>query len=491
MRSYINKLYITTSIFLSSVAFIKAQGVTEAMRYSYTGTGGTARTIGVGGAFGAMGGDYSVVNINPAGIGMYKKGEFTISPSFSSVNSSAYLAGQNNRVDRSKNALGLDNLGIVITNRKGTSSFSIGMTKIADLNKNFAYSGKSIGSITERFKERANGKKVDNLDDFEAYAAYNVGAIFDADSNRIYESDFNQFDSPGKTQRVSQAGYINELSFSWAANKNDKLYYGISIGVPFINFEEVKTYEETDPSNANPIFTSLKYDEYLQSSGVGVNLKAGVVLQPIKGLRIGGAIHTPTYYNINDDYNTSLVYNYYDGKDYSYNYQSPDGSFKYQYNTPAKLIGSLGYLYNFGPVKGFINGDVEYVDYNTGRFDFTAYSDDPSERTYTDDINEEIEQYLGSALNFRLGTELGYKKLRLRAGIENAQDPVSANQNKIRTLSYGIGYRDNNFFIDFAYRTRNNTEGYVPYVLIDPARETLVNTEVTMSKAVATLGFKF
>jgi hypothetical protein len=479
-------------IFLCGVPeYITGQGVTEAMRYSQTATGGTARTVGVGGAFGAMGGDYSVVNINPAGTAMFKKGEFTITPSFTSVNTNSFIKDQNNRVERQKNIIGLENLGIVITNRKGNSSFSIGITKIADLNKNFAYSGKTIGSITERFKERANGKKIDNLDDFEAYAAYNVGAIYDADSNRIYESDFNQFDSPAKTQRISQSGYINELSFSWARNKNEKIYYGVALGVPFINFEEVKSYEETDPLNENPIFTGLKYDEYLQSSGVGINLKVGATLQPIKGLRIGGAIHTPTYYNINDDYNTSLVYNYFDKKDFSYNYQSPDGSFKYRYNTPAKLIGSIGYLYNFGEIKGFINGDIEWVDYNTGKFDFTAYSSDPSERTYTNEINQEIEKYLGSALNMRLGTELGYKKIRLRAGIENAQDPISANDVKLQTISYGLGYRDNNFFIDVAIRSRRNTEGYVPYVLTNPEREVVVNNDVFTTKGVLTIGFKF
>jgi hypothetical protein len=490
MNTKIHKSFIFTfNLIISYCAF--GQGVSEAMRYSFTGTGGTARTIGVGGAFGAMGGDYSVVNINPAGIATYKKGEFTITPSFTKVNTLSNLVNSINPVSRNKNIVALDNLGLVFTNKKGTSSFTLGFSKIADLSKSFTYSGTTVGSITERFKERANGKNLDELDDFEGYAAYNVGAIYDADSNKVYESDFDNFSSPAKTQVVSQSGYINELSIAWGKKINERIFFGAALGIPFINFEETKSYEEFDPQNQNPTFTSLKYDEYLQTTGAGANLKVGVILQPVKGIRIGGAIHTPTFYRLNDDYNTALTYSYYDLKDYKYDYQSPDGSFKYKFNTPAKLIGSLGYMYDFGKLKGFINGDVEWVDYNTGKFDFTAYSTDPSERTYTDDINQEIETYLGSALNMRLGTELVYDKLRLRAGIENGQDPISANSAKIQSLSYGLGYRDNNFFIDFALRTRSSVEGYVPYVLTNPDRENVVNNRVAFTKGVVTIGFKF
>jgi hypothetical protein len=490
MNTQIHKSIILIFTLLASYNTF-GQGVSEAMRYSFTGTGGTARTIGVGGAFGAMGGDYSVVNINPAGIGSYKKSEFTITPSITKINTLSNLANNSNQVRRNKNTIALDNIGLVVSNKKGTSSFTVGFSKIADLSKRFTYSGTSVGSITERFRERANGKKLDDLDDFEGYAAYNVGAIYDLDSNEIYESDFDNFSTPAKTQNVTQSGYINELSVAWGKKVNERLFFGASVGIPFINFEESKTYEEFDPQNQNLVFTSLQYDEYLQTTGAGANIKVGFILQPAKGIRIGGAIHSPTYYKLNDDYNTALRYNYYDGKDYSYNYQSPNGSFQYKFNTPAKMIGSLGYIFDLGKVKGFVDGDVEWVDYNTGKFDFTAYSSDPSERTYTDDINQEIEKYLGSALNLRLGTELVYGKVRFRAGIENGQDPISANSAKIQSRSFGLGYREDNFFIDFGVRTRSSVEGYVPYVLTNPARESVVNSRVDYTKGVITVGFKF
>ena len=52
---------------------MKAQNEEDALRYSNVFFGGTARYMGVGGAFGALGADISVLNINPAGMARFKK----------------------------------------------------------------------------------------------------------------------------------------------------------------------------------------------------------------------------------------------------------------------------------------------------------------------------------------------------------------------------------------------------------------------------------
>ncbi len=44
-----------------------AQGEIDAYRYSQTEVTGTARSMSMGGAFGALGGDISSIAINPAG----------------------------------------------------------------------------------------------------------------------------------------------------------------------------------------------------------------------------------------------------------------------------------------------------------------------------------------------------------------------------------------------------------------------------------------
>jgi hypothetical protein len=488
-----NKIIHILLVLISSIG-VQAQNITDAVRWSFTNPGGTARTLGVGGSFGAMGGDFSVVNINPAGIGAYKMSEFTFSPSMSNSKTTSFMTADVNKITKDKyNSFSVDNVSLVIAKSKesGGSAFAIGFSKIADLNKNFTFSGKSVGSITQRFAERANGKIVDKLDDFEAYPAYFSGAIFDLDSNQYYETDLGVFDETAKTQKVDQNGYINELSLAWGGNFNNKFLAGVSLGVPFVSYEETKQYNETDPLNENPVFTSLNYTEYLNTSGVGLNLKAGFIYTPIKAIRIGGAIHTPTWYSLSDDYYTNLEYNYNDGKENTYDKRSPDGSFNYRLNTPVKLVGSLGSIYKIGPIQGFINGDIEWLDYNTNKFDFTSDSDDPSEQEYTLEVNNDIEKYLGSVLNLRLGTEIAYGVVRLRAGVESGDNPVSANAEKVTTTSFGIGVREDKFFIDLGVRMRGFNEGYVPYTLVDSSDEILINNKLGHTRVVMTAGFKF
>ena len=99
-------------------------------------------------------------------------------------------------------------------------------------------------------------------------------------------------------------------------------------------------------------------------------LKPAFIYAPIRQIRIGGAFHSPTWFTLNDDYYTNLNYSYDDGESQYYSNRSPDGSFKYKLKAPARVVGSLGTIYKLGPIQGFINGDVEWVDYNNNRFDF-------------------------------------------------------------------------------------------------------------------------
>ena len=71
------------AIVLMSSLFIQvsAQTAVDALRYSRTIAGGTARYMALNGAFGAVGGDFTVLSTNPAGIGIYRSSEFTITPS--------------------------------------------------------------------------------------------------------------------------------------------------------------------------------------------------------------------------------------------------------------------------------------------------------------------------------------------------------------------------------------------------------------------------
>jgi hypothetical protein len=491
------KYILYTLILLVSINFIQAQGISDVARWSYTEPGGTARTFGVGGAFGAMGGDYSIININPAGIADYRKSEFTLSPSIRYTKTRGnFVAAPDNSLSIVKSNLGIENLGLVFASNPSStwtsSNFVLGYSRILDLNRNFNIQGKTPGSITTYFAEKANSIQPDDLDEFIAYPAYNTGAIYDLEKDNFYESDFT---SPTqlveREQNIIQKGGINELAFGWAGEYDKRVNVGFTVGVPIYSFEENKLYTERDSKDEIPVFDRLTYDEILSTNGVGINVKGGVVFKVKNRLRVGASFHSPTWARFTDNFNTAMNYQYNDGNPNSFSYTSKDGVFEYKITTPWKAIGSIGSTFVSGDLVGFVNADIEFVDYTNASYDGTAFSNDPSEVVYTNEVNRDVQRKLGAATNARLGVELGYKQLRLRGGYGIERTPFIADDFYNNRVAFGIGYRDDKFFFDLGVRMSQFSEGYNPYVVLDSKLDPLANINTDRVKTVATFGFKF
>jgi hypothetical protein len=475
-----------------------AQGISDAVRYTNVDLGGTARIIGVGGAFGAMGGDFSSLGINPAGIAGYNKGEFIFSPAVNAYKNEAYLRSDKlSKTEKSGSRFSLDNLAFISSSSPMasnwlTSNFAIGFNKIASFNNKFDYAGNTPGSITQRFAELANGRTLDQLDNFEAGLAWDTGAIFDFDGDNFYETDFDGNQAPVmKAQEIIQSGSISELALGWAGNFDNKFNIGVSMGIPFISYEEEKYYSESDPNNNIPVFEELRYAEYVETSATGINFKIGTILKATERVRLGVAIHTPTWYFLTDDYLTQLNYSYNDGTYKEFESLSPDGNFKYKFNTPWKLIGSVGTIFNLGNIQGFADIDVEYIDYRNGSFNFSAYSNSIEEKEYTKEVNAELENELDKALIIRMGTELVLADYwRVRGGYTISPSPFYNDGNN-NAISGGFGYRGDGFFFDMGIRFGENSQGFVPYRLLDQTQEQVVNVDQKTTKVIATFGFKF
>lgn len=498
MRKIILSLIVITSFFQYS-AF--SQNLTDIVRWSTIDPAGSGRTLGVNNAFGAMGGDYMSTYINPAGIGDFKKGEFVFSPSLIINKANSYLdADPNNREIDKLNRFTINNVAFVIANyrpnRNFTSSnFSFGFSRTADFNNRTYFKGKSVGTITEMFAEKANGLTEDQLDDFIAFPAFFTGAIFDFDKNNIYETDFAQDDLlVTKEQNKDQRGSINELAFTWAGEYKNKFNVGLTVGIPFANFEETKTYRESDPNNEIATFNFLEYTESLNTTGVGINTKLGFLYKASPKFRLGMAFHSPTWFRLTDDYSTSLTYSY-DNVVNTYpprGTQNPiTGNFKYKITNPWKAIGSIGTIYKAGDIKGFINLDLEYIDYTASNYNGTAYTSDPGEITYTNEVNRDILNRLNNGVNIKLGTELAYENIRFRAGYNRLISAFNADDFHNNSYAFGLGFREDKFYIDFGLRWLEQNSAENVYSVIDASRDALVQMTNNKTIGVLTLGFKF
>ncbi len=479
-----------------SIMSVKAQNATDALRYSILDVGGTARSVGSGGALGALGADFSVLSTNPAGLGWYRRSEFIFTPAVAATTIQSKLVNDANSrfSEDSRGAFNLSGFGIVIagTPRGGDwqgVNFGIGLNRVANFNQQFLFRGDSKGSITDRFLELANSDF--GLDDFESGLAYKGNAIYDIDDPQdgFYESDFELAPDAlvSKQQRVVTKGSISELVLSLAGNYKERILIGATIGLPFVTFTENKTYTEVDNgtgANGNiPFFDDLEYEENLTTTGLGVNFKVGLVVRPHQAIRLGAAVHSPTAFKLEDSYNSSFTYNYTDGGVVNNGEPqlSPDGLFEYKLRTPWRYIGSAGVVVG---KWGFLSGEVEYADYAKNRFRYDEFIEDEQE------ANDSVVNQLTNAMNIRFGGELAYDVFRFRGGYGLHYSPYLNDDTVNNSFSAGIGLRGQSFFVDFAYRRFMYKKTYLPY-LTSQAPQQFVDNDVNSDQFLLTLGFKF
>ncbi|MBL7816671.1 MAG: outer membrane protein transport protein [Saprospiraceae bacterium] len=476
-----------------SLYTLKAQVASDALRYSYIPQyGGTARAIGVGGSMGAIGGDFSTISTNPAGLATYRTGELVFSPSFHGAKTTSLLdKGGTEETLQRFTKFSLDNLGLVFSNGNTTDkwrtrNFAIGFNRLQNFNSNIFYEGTTTGSITARFRDQAN---IEGLDEFESKLADSTGAIYTklVNGQRKYTTDFDLNPAAGvyKSQVIETRGSVSEMVIAYAGNYDEKLQIGGTIGIPFIRFTENKIYKEEDKLNQVPFFEKLQFDQNLTTSGIGINAKLGAIVRPTKSIRLGLAIHTPTKYQLSDSYSNTLYYVYTDSLRYTTEAASPEGDFKYKLATPWRFIGSAGFILG---KSGFLSADVEWADYSQANFAL-----DKEYATTQNDVNKQITDRYKSALNVRVGGEYVYDIFRFRAGLGLNGSPRQDKDFWNTTYNAGVGVRGRHFYMDFAWQQRTQKENYTPYkVLLTQANtEQNVTNAYTFNDYVLTFGIKF
>lgn len=478
-----------------AIAPSMAQNEMDALRYSLITPGGTARFSSMAGAFGALGGDFSSLSVNPAGLGVFRSSEITITPGFSFQSVESELFG-NTQADDKYN-FNLNNLGVVFAIPANAGSaeggwrfvnLGFGFNRHNNFNTRWLAEGfNNQNSLMTSFLEQANREgSVGALDDFSTGLAWDTYLIdMDQDQFFVDMPDGNVW----QTQQVSTSGHIREFLVSIGANYNDWLYLGASMGLPSVRYKHSGTFMESDQENNSLFFNSLTFTEKYETSGMGFNFKFGGIARLGNIVRLGASLHTPTFYKLEDEYRTSIRSDLdldpetYPDYDESAKFaESPTGRFKYEVNTPLKAIGSLGFVFGTG---GLISLDYEYTDYTKARL----RSDD---FIYTE-ANRNIQSNLAAQHSIRAGGELRLEPLVLRAGYGYYSSPYSEgiNDGQRTVLAAGIGLRDKNYSLDFSYSHSFYAEDYALYVLENTGRSPVASRDFSASTFRLTLGWRF
>ena len=477
-----NILYIIALI-LISVSSISAQNSVDVLRFSQTNVGGTARSMAQGGAFGAVGADFSSLSINPAGIGLYKKSEFSATPTFYFSKVKSEMNDYN--TDDYKSNFNMNNYGLVLVAGEGKKKqgwkyfqFGVGVNRLANFNNQYLIENDNpTSSMMSDYQMQAFGNNPEDLSPFSTDLAWYHWLLDTvADGSLVYTSPISNGGVYQKLRKTTW-GSINELNISFGSTYSDIFYVGASVGFPFLRYFEESMYLEEDKTDTINNFYKYIKDDYLETHGSGVNFKFGVIVRPMGWFRVGLAFHSPTWYSMNDYYYSTMT-RYYDNGQHEIK-DSPYGRYDYSLETPMKLIGSTAFT-----IARFmlISADVELVDYSSGRL--SAYDYQFSKE------NEAVQSKYRATMNYKVGAEIRLRPISFRAGLDYFGSPYAddINDGQIWKASAGIGYRDRSIFVDLAYIYTIKKEDYYLYnpELINPASLDIYTHQLALS-----VGYRF
>jgi hypothetical protein len=489
-------------VLVSSTAY--GQGYVEnALLFSSNRPGGSARMLGIGGAQIALGGDYSSALSNPAGLGMFNRSEFSISPAINTYDTDASYFGRTMNDSKSVfNIPGLSYVHHMPAEKNGFLGGSIGasLTRTNDFHNIFRYEGfNPNSSIIDFFVDQANGYTTDQFDEdgFNynspiglAYYNYLIGPTSTPDPvngfDDEYFTDLNINTVPFQEETTEVKGSSNQWSISYGGNYQDKLFFGAGIGITTLRYKSHKTYVETYTDD--PALEGMLLDEKLEIDGSGVNLTLGLIYRPLDFAQIGVSYLTPTYYELTSNYYAEMYsgwknFDYYGLETLNDQFASTDpGGVTHDYTmtVPGKFSSGIAFISKYG----FISGDVEWT--NPGK---ARYSSDYQSMTSD---NRGIRASYQGVMNYRVGAELRYSVARLRAGYGSFGNPWK-NDNIRYDDSYwslGGGVRLRDFYVDVAYQNRTTKTLYFPYIFSDGYADP-VKTNTSTQAFVLTVGFTF
>ena len=527
---------------------VTAQTVYDAAKIADKDLNGTARFVGMGGAMSALGGDISTIGTNPAGIGIYRSHDVMTSFSLSSFGTDANYMGNNLSTSKMKGSY--DNLGFVLSTKIGNKTtlryvnFGFNYHKSNSFYGNMEMGG-DLGNQSQSYYMAQQAAGIESWGN-SPYTDVNIGWLsvlgydgwlitdittdktgtpyLDEDGNQINDVNGNPlyrtpgvyyglYDNGNASYRSEQRGGIEQYDFNISFNIKDRVYLGLTLGAYSVDYNKYTTYGE---SYENGEYYSLTSNN--QIVGAGFDVKVGAIIRPFEysPLRVGLAVHTPTFYSL--DYKTrayveSSLYDPVTGKNEAASVATEnivDGDMirEFRLQTPWLYNVSLGYTIGNSWALG---AEYEYQDDSSMEFR------DPQGFSDSFEFENSTTAMLKGVHTFRAGLE--YKvisQFAIRAGynyrsalfnkdafkdlpINSIQtDTDFSNTQALNNYTVGIGYRGSMFYADLAYKFTSCKSDFYPFVNMNQTDNVLEitspeATKVTDSRSqvLLTLGVRF
>jgi long-subunit fatty acid transport protein len=513
------KRKIYTIIFLLSSYFSFSQSPEDALRLSWFQLKGTARNQAIGGAMVSLGGDATAAHINPAGLAFFKTSDFFVTPGLQFGKGKSMFRGTNS-TGEGQTSFDLGTSGFVFGGfgRKAQNSFAITVTQQANFNHKSYYKGSNdYSSFAEPLADEFASSNL-NIDDALKYdskisiptrmAIYTY--VVDTTSVNGNAMVIARSENPAVRNQenlVESSGGITEINLALGSEVSKKFMAGISLGISIINEERRTYFHESDATgNADNDFSFLTYDETYKVNGYGLNFRGGLIYRPKEYIRLGLAVHSPTWMPLKETTNSGFAADLENLFGAGHGYDSVGMSTitgsseqiknEYTLNSPTKIMISGSYVFreveDIRKQKGFITADIEYTNYkwlNYGPYDGDANS---TTKAPYEPYNEAIDDLYKATFNFRVGGELKFKTIMARAGFAYYTSPYTDKELKGRKMfaSGGLGYRNKGVFVDLTYVQRLNKDVNFPYRVNPPRANTFADLKDNGGNILLTVGFK-
>ncbi|HEY0091954.1 MAG TPA: outer membrane protein transport protein [Flavobacterium sp.] len=445
-----------------------AQEIPDALRYAQENLNGTARFRAMAGAFGAVGGDLSSLNVNPAGSAIFATNQIGLTLSnYNLSTESKYFGSENIEHDYT---LDLNQAGgVLVFNNDDSKSdwkkFTIGLnyenTNNFD-NTIFTSGVNPNNSISNYFLSYANqngGVPLNVLTDSfyeelsfqhaQAYLGYQgfiINPVEDVPGNAAYVSAVPQGSFYHESTSVA-TGYNGKLTLNLAASYKDRLYFGVNFNSYYTDYWQSSSFLEENDNDPSGASQRIRFNNDLYTYGSGFSFQAGAIGKVTESFRLGLSYDSPTWYRLNDElsqYVSNFVI------DPETNVASIDAIVDpnviivydtYRLRTPGKWTGSMAYV--FGKL-GLLSVDYSIKDYS--KMQYAPQNDFGG-------VNNVMTNTLDMASELRIGAEHRIKQWSLRAGYRWEQSPYRDSETIGDLMSYsgGLGYDFGRARLDLSY----------------------------------------
>ena len=483
---------------------VAAQETYENANLTSTDLNGTARYVGMGGAMEALGADASTIGSNPAGIGLFRRSQLSVS--------GGLLMQSNGKEygDGKKTNASFDQIGFVYTTRASRGS---------NLNFGFNYTkGKNFDFLLNASGKLGNGSQnnqsyLKHVLGSENYGGFDVRKKDDAyigfaspqanfvswtwnQLDYLYfntllpdattAGKFNNYLADSYTFDKASTGYVGNYDFNISGSIQDQFYLGLTFGLKDVHYDSESRYNERLSNGVRDVSVL----DIRRITGTGFDITAGIIVRPIASspFRIGAYVKTPTWYDLTTSNVTRIDRNTNTGG--KNDRGEVPNSYDYKLWTPWKFGLSLGHTVGNYLALGLT---YEFEDHSTldSRINDGGYYNDYYGTYYETSsadksMNKHTKQALKGVSTLKMGAEykptsnlalrLGYNYISPKYNKDAQKDPTIVspgsayssstdfvNWDSTNRFTFGIGYQINKFNVDLAYQYSMQKGTFYPF----------------------------